>query len=108
MPRRLSFWRSTWLSDESALLSYAVQMIFAANQKLALADGGGGVGVFADWVFGNDVELRAGADDFRDAVVGQEINESAGGDERGTVVLAEAAGPLQLAAFGVVAGGDAV
>ena len=84
----------------------AEEVAVAAEEDLAVADGGGGEAFLAEVVLGEAARLGAGLEDVGDAFVGEEIDAPFGGDEGG-VLGAEALGPEEVTGFGGEAVGDA-
>ena len=54
--------------------AYAEKMFLAAQEELALTNGGGSEGLFAEIIFRNEIELRTGFDDVHFAFVVEEVN----------------------------------
>src|ERR1044072_4052823 len=86
--------------------TYAEKMFFAAEEELALADGRGSEGFFAEIIFRPEVECRTGFDNVHFAFVVEKINVVLGRNERG-VGFTEPLLPKNLASPGFEPGSDA-
>src|SRR5688500_7103771 len=74
--------------------SDAPQVRVGPDEELAVGNGGGGVGGFAQGVFGDQLELvAAGFDDVTGAVVGEPVDVAAREHGAGAVVAAELLAP---------------
>lgn len=84
----------------------AEEVAVAAEEDLAVADGGGGEAFLAKVVLGEREELGPGLYDVGDAFVGEKVDSAFGGDERG-VLRADALVPEEVPGLGGEAVGDA-